>query len=233
MKKKLLVILGSGSSIPLGFPSVDEVNRLMRNWASDWAAMRGWPDYFGELWDAITRYQLPQVHSWLPPVSYERVLANMLALSHWVTPPPSGDPLRGVLGDIVALSRFPEPDDHGPELTLREQISFLTRRLGGYGFADMHINRALTHRLSDPNRPPVMILDRRDVGALTVANEPWKTGACSALRTDGWFFKPNSDDRLELNSVHRVALWRDGFITAGESPELFTWLRTPASVRPA
>jgi SIR2-like domain len=395
VKKKLVVILGSGSSIPLGFPSVDAVNRLMKTWASDRATVRGWPDYFGELWDAITRYQLPEVHSWFPPVNYERVLANMLALSHWVTPPPSGDPLRGVLGDVVGLSRFPEPNDHGPELMLREQISFLTRRLveylrdstrklnlsspallgylelfermrrefevgvftlnydgaairamagaytgfdtdgrfdpaavhrrcsmdfvyhlhgsvhyslrnpngtemcwrddlsgdfidddgaigpalgpewrllpvativaggfkldqllaepfhsfqaaltrhlydadailiGGYGFADMHVNRALTHRLSDPERPPVMILDRRNAGALSVANEPWKTGACSALRTDGWFFTTNGDDRLEVNPLHRVALWRHGFITAGESPGLFAWLKNPEDVRPA
>jgi hypothetical protein len=387
VKNKLVVILGSGSSIPLGFPSVLDLNRLMKLWASEWAATPRRPDYFAELWAAIERYQLPHVHSWFPAVNYERVLSSMLALSHWITPPPSGDPLRSVLGDIVGLSPFPDPQAHGPEITLRDQFSFLLRRLaahmrgctrtldgqspafiqyqelfgklrqefdvgvfslnydgaairampgaftgfnpagefeagavhrrasldfiyhlhgsvhwslrnpngaalcwrddlagefidddgaidptigsewrllpvatmvaggfkldqllaepfhsfqaalvrhlydadailiGGYGFADIHVNRALTHRLSVAERPPVMILDKREVGALRVANEPWKTGACSALLTDG--NTTRLGEYIDLDTVHRVALWRGGFIAAAESAEMIGWLKAP------
>jgi hypothetical protein len=33
--------------------------------------------------------------------------------------------------------------------------------IGGYGFGDVHINRALRNRLAMPGkRPPVMVLDR-------------------------------------------------------------------------
>jgi len=368
--------------MPLMFPSVGELNQLMRTWAKVWADAYRWPDYFGELWNALDVYQSPQVYSWFPPVNYERVLASMLALSHWVTPPPAGDPLRMIFGDKLRLSPFPEPIAHGPAITLREQIGYLLRRLArhmrddtrrlddhsfaflqyrtlferlreefeigvfslnydgaavrampeafngfdacgrfdpaavhqresldflyqihgsvhyslrspssteicwrsdldgefidddgaigprlasewkllpvativaggfkldqllaepfhsfqaalirhlydadailiaGYGFTDVHVNRALKHRLNGAERPPVMIVDKRTPGALSIANEPWAAALCDSLLTDGWSFKGDRGGHWEVNTVHRIALCNDGMLGAAQSPEV-------------
>jgi hypothetical protein len=35
-KRKLLVVLGAGSSMPCGMPSVREIDVLMKQWSRDW-----------------------------------------------------------------------------------------------------------------------------------------------------------------------------------------------------
>ena len=35
-KPRLLVILGAGSSIPCGMPSVSEIDELMKRWSREW-----------------------------------------------------------------------------------------------------------------------------------------------------------------------------------------------------
>jgi len=40
MKKKLLIVLGAGSSIPSGMPSVSDLDKQMNVWSAIWAEQR-------------------------------------------------------------------------------------------------------------------------------------------------------------------------------------------------
>ena len=102
--------------------------------------------------------------------------------------------------------------------------------IGGYGFADVHVNRALRNRLSGraaEDRPPVMILDRAGdrTDPMAFRNDLWAREVCRTLSTDGYFFepghaspfipaKPAAKGSFEVASRHRVALWHGGFVEA-------------------
>ena len=82
MKKKLLVILGAGSSISCNMPSVACLDGKMQSWGQAWATAHGFPDYFAALWQAIETYYRSGKHSLPPSVNFEKVLGEMMALSH-------------------------------------------------------------------------------------------------------------------------------------------------------
>lgn len=44
--KKLLVILGAGSSIPIGMPSVSAIDALMATWSDTWSREHGLDNYY-------------------------------------------------------------------------------------------------------------------------------------------------------------------------------------------
>jgi hypothetical protein len=54
-KRKLLVILGAGSSIPCGMPSVPEIDYMMKKWGHEWTQTPYLPidagNVFNDLWD--------------------------------------------------------------------------------------------------------------------------------------------------------------------------------------
>jgi hypothetical protein len=116
MKKKLLVILGAGSSIPRGMPSVTTVDRLMKQWGADWAASRGFPDYFDALWRSVEAYFHAGNSGLHPSLNFEKVLGEMVALAHWMTPAPWGETLRllACAGAPPPHLHFPAPSLHGP-----------------------------------------------------------------------------------------------------------------------
>jgi len=94
-KKKLLVVLGAGSSIGCGMPSVKEIDALMDKWSDDWASKHNLTNHYRALTEAITRYYQGGRRPG-PSVNFERVLGDMVALSHWLRPAPDGDTLRQV-----------------------------------------------------------------------------------------------------------------------------------------
>ena len=87
-KPKLLVILGAGSSVELGMPSVDGLAKSMKGWAkrSDDAPV---PDYFDLVWknreQAAGRKKKPE---WAEPIkpNYERCLGDLHALMNGTLP---------------------------------------------------------------------------------------------------------------------------------------------------
>jgi hypothetical protein len=131
VKKKLLIILGSGSSIPLGMPSVVDLDEQMAGWAREWAAQPNHGhNYFETLRQSINDYYGSRVCTTCPPVNFEKILGEMLALSHWMTPSPWGDTLRqAVCGDGPPSRLFLNADDHGTAIALRAQLGYLSTQL--------------------------------------------------------------------------------------------------------
>ena len=92
-KPKLLVILGAGSSIPCGMPSVGEIDKLMRRWAREWKPephVDSDVDVFNVLWEMAESYY--GLNNYCIRPNYEMVLGEMTALASWVSPSPFGNP---------------------------------------------------------------------------------------------------------------------------------------------
>src|SRR5690349_12183597 len=96
-KKRLLVILGAGSSIPLGIPSVGDLDRIMRVWSAEWARSCSRPNYFEAAWNAVERYYNATGTGVHPVANFETVLGEALAQAHWLAPAPYGNVLRGLV----------------------------------------------------------------------------------------------------------------------------------------
>jgi hypothetical protein len=97
LKKKLLIILGAGSSIPVGLPSVAAIDREMAAWSAAWASQHGFDNYYEVTWKAVENYYAAAPHSIRPQPNFEKVLGEMLGLAHWMTPSPLGHALRQVI----------------------------------------------------------------------------------------------------------------------------------------
>ena len=98
--------------------------------------------------------------------------------------------------------------------------------IGGYGFADVHINRALRNRLVIPGmKPPVLVLDRAGskTGPMAFRQDFWANELCAALNASAsHYLEPAHTPQLllselaargafEVSAPHRVALWYGGF----------------------
>lgn len=112
-------------------PSVSTLDGKMRQWGQAWATAHGFQDYFAALWQAIETYYRGGKHSLRPCVNFEKVLGEMITLSHWMTPPPWGDTLRQPACDAAPPPHltFPFPTDYGPAVTVRDQLCHLAIEL--------------------------------------------------------------------------------------------------------
>src|ERR1700761_6235211 len=113
-KKKLLMLIGAGTSLSLGMPSVAEIDTKMRQWSPQLALQPVALDYFNALWASAVKYGARG--QFVPPdgiqPNFEQILGHMMSLAHWEAPPPRGNPLRmAVLGA-----------DHLPADHLQKQI---------------------------------------------------------------------------------------------------------------
>jgi SIR2-like domain len=106
MKKKLLVILGAGSSSALGFPSVQCLDPLMAQWGSEWAKSWETGDHFDELWQSAETYYKRGPTGPRPVLNFERVLGDMVAMAHWMEAPPWGNTLMQAACDGVPPPRM-------------------------------------------------------------------------------------------------------------------------------
>lgn len=133
-RKKLLVLLGAGSSISCGMPTVAELDKQMTSWATAWSDVHQWPNYFVALWKAVERYYAAGKLSLRPTVNFEKAIGEMVALSHWVTPAPWGDTLREITcqSAMPPYLHFPFAADYGPTITIRDQLSHLLIKLATY-----------------------------------------------------------------------------------------------------
>ncbi len=131
-KKRLVMILGAGSSIPCGMPGVGDIDALMCGWAAEYAASRGVPDYFALAWVALTEHSRLGFASARQPVTFERVLSDLVALMHWLRPAPEGGALRALVGAPVLPPNlaFTHPQGFGPSLEVKGMVAHLLARLG-------------------------------------------------------------------------------------------------------
>ncbi|MFZ0888111.1 MAG: SIR2 family protein [Candidatus Binataceae bacterium] len=108
--KKLLMLLGTGSSIAQGIPSVSHVDRRMKKAAAEWSQgshRTGLPNYFDFAWAAAQLYYSSEKPALRPEVNFERVLGDMLALANWMTPAPYGNSLRQIIWNETPLPPSP------------------------------------------------------------------------------------------------------------------------------
>lgn len=136
-KKRLLAILGAGSSIPVGMPSVSDLDLCMKVWSEEWTSQIGHPNVFTSLWDAIVAYYRSGNANNAPAVNFEKVLGEMIALAHWMEPAPWGDTLRATACARTKPSSIPFPllsetDRYGATVPIIDQLSNLLARLAKY-----------------------------------------------------------------------------------------------------
>jgi len=138
-QRKLLVILGAGSSSAYGMPSVADIDNEMKRWSREWKHPPEFPNgagngVFNDLWQTVAAYHQQSDSPHLTPtVTFERVLGEMTALSSWVTPSPFGNALRALTIEREAGGVFGRPDwPQGPYFhrqLILEQYGFLLESL--------------------------------------------------------------------------------------------------------
>ncbi len=94
MKKKLLIILGAGSSSAVGLPSVKCLDQFMELWGTEWARLPGTTDHFRELRQSAETYYERGSAGLRPALNFEKVLSDIVAMAHWMEPSPWGNTLR-------------------------------------------------------------------------------------------------------------------------------------------
>lgn len=129
-KPKLLVILGAGSSIPCGMPSVSQIDARMKCWSREWTSEPtngDGIDVYNFLWEMAKDYY-GQNHYQIRP-DYERILGEMTTLASWVSPSPFGNPAIDAIGGVrlpSALERLRDPQDR---FAVQKQQAFLFEKL--------------------------------------------------------------------------------------------------------
>ena len=130
MKKKLLVILGAGSSVSCGMPSVKDLDGHVQGWGLEWASARHFQNYFGELWKAVETYYSAGKSSLRPAINYEKCLGEMIALAHWMEPAPWGNTLRHTACEGAPPPHFTFPEgDYGGTTTVNDQLTHVLIQL--------------------------------------------------------------------------------------------------------
>ena len=130
MKKKLLIILGAGSSVSCEMPSVRELDERVREWGREWVGTLGFPNYFEELWKTIEAYYGSGKSTLRPAINYEKALGEMIALSHWMEPAPWGNTLRQTASEGAAPPHLTFPQgDYGATTTVNDQLTHLLIQL--------------------------------------------------------------------------------------------------------
>lgn len=197
-KPKLLVILGAGSSIPCGMPSVGDIDCQMKDWSRKWKPTTGLSDdagtgVFNDLWEIVEGYYRSNHYG--IGANYERVLGEMTALASWLTPSPFGDALRAAVQDGAPVSAFAWPRDCTEPYFYRklimEQQAFLLGKLADYirersksvnaGSSEFAVYKELLRRLRDQ-----FDLGIYNLNYDTVARRAWPE-AFSGFSSNGFF----------------------------------------------
>jgi len=134
-RKKLLVILGAGSSRSQGMPSVEDIDGFMKNWSNAWAlGLPGYEDYFIEIWNGLIKHYSAAKPALRRQPNFEVALGEMIALAHWMNPAPYGDPLREIAynGATPTGFKFAFPSDpwgNAATTAIKSQITCLLNSL--------------------------------------------------------------------------------------------------------
>jgi hypothetical protein len=111
-------------------PSVPALDDLMKGWSEDWRAPLGFPNYFEAAWRAVEDYYASANAGIRPAANFEKVLGELVALAHWMTPAPLGNALRQLIAPGVAPPGLAFPaGPYGATVTVYDQVSNLLVRL--------------------------------------------------------------------------------------------------------
>ena len=134
-KPKLLVILGAGSSVELGMPSVKEIDRLMMRWAGEYAADKQQTDFYRLVWRnricnlaGIAKRRQDVAWENIVP-NYEKCLGDMLSLINAVLPHPIAEPLQHSLLSDDFLQKHGLTRTSDTAKAIRDQCGHLVERL--------------------------------------------------------------------------------------------------------
>jgi hypothetical protein len=115
-KKKLLVVLGAGSSVPCGIPGTAEIDAKMSEWSKGWAVPlthpkgSGGDGVFNDLWKFAEKYAARNLNRQLGlRINFEYILGEMTSLASWVSPSPFGNLLSEVVRDSSLRDGFTWP----------------------------------------------------------------------------------------------------------------------------
>ena len=203
-KPKLLIILGAGSSIEQGMPSVARLDASMRSWSQEWSAelnhaILKHEDYFEKLWTAAeTYYGRVKPGRDRPTLNFERVLGDLVALAHWMKPPPHGNTLREITCDSAVPPHLTFPDGpFGAFSILMNQLASLLARLAAH-------MRALSRAPLKPAYEEIFraLQGAFDLGVYSLNYDNLALRACPTAFTG---FAPNG--RFDPRGVHGRNDW--------------------------
>jgi hypothetical protein len=113
-KKRLLILLGAGSSVECGMPSVAAIDALMPSWAREVAEKNKWgADWYGPVRDALAARLDQGFEQERTKPNFEQVLGELVTLMHWEHPPPGGVALREFIRDADVSQELGLPSN-GP-----------------------------------------------------------------------------------------------------------------------
>ena len=136
-KKKLLIILGAGSSVDLDMPKVTDLNSLMLRWAAQWAARERQPNFFEKLWEIHREHSedIPEdgwlAKDWATP-NYERCLGSLLDLLNAAQPPPWNTPFGQAFCRAIEIDGKPVEQTSDTSCAIESQYACLVRKLAGH-----------------------------------------------------------------------------------------------------
>jgi len=212
-KPKLLVILGAGSSIPYGMPSVGDINEQMQGWGR--ALERG-PgaeagcDVFNILWSATEKYY-DQNHYCIRP-NYERILGEMTALSSWLSSPPFGTPLTQAIRDSRPIRELDWLQDCSDKHAARKQVlkqhTLLFQKLAEYMRLESKKLDRQSCELTDYKKFFCKLREQFELGIYnlnydTVARSAW-TDAFNGFDCDGEFDPFSVSQRREWGFIYHL-----------------------------
>jgi SIR2-like domain len=134
VKKKLLIVLGAGSSVEMKMPSVGAIDQLMLDWSTAWASSHAPSDYYRHVWDVVKGYLSSGSVPSAPAINFERALGELFALANWLSPAPFGNALKPIVASPVSPPglNFRTTVGFGPSYDLTENIVHLLRCLAAH-----------------------------------------------------------------------------------------------------
>lgn len=209
--KKLLVILGAGSSLDQGMPSVTDIDNCMKVWGTEWMnsdpALPDADNYFEKLWRGAETYYRSNSPSFGMRPNFEKILGDMVALANWMQPAPFGNTLR----QIVCSDRTP-PDVHfpfpegsapyGAYIIINSQLGYLLKRLAEHFRAR---SRALDQNTQAFARYRHLIAALRKTFDVGIYNLNYDNVALAAWPDAFTGFADNG--RFDTGAVHRRHEW--------------------------
>ena len=134
-KPKLLVLLGAGSSLDQGLPSVGKLNEEVKTWADEWTRERKQQNFYDLLWENRYSYCSEQaeerrkVMEWRTVPNYERILGDLHLLMNAAPEKPSVDPMLQWL-DLAGLGvEHQNMSRRSLLIQLEDQLSMLLDKL--------------------------------------------------------------------------------------------------------